>query len=178
MKVLLKVLSARHSFDLPGRNFSFHRLVLVVHAFATYKPLRGHRARWTCQSTEKMFHGYWLRLPESYQKVTSGSRSIRIFQTGTTTNPYFSGSFRWAAETPRLSPRTSSVQSPWAPYTDDNTRTGPATSSCGFINSGPFGWVGDVLSRHQRDRNRRLSPQLSLAFPNASGYISIAAAEL
>src|SRR5215471_2567265 len=56
----------------------------------------------------------------SYQKVSSGSRKVAIFLTGTTTNPVFSGTVSFSGSTTLI------TENPFnsitlAPYTDDTT---------------------------------------------------------
>jgi len=120
-------------------------------------------------------------LPGSYQKVTSGSRSIGIFQTGTTTNPYFSGSVSLSSGDATLISENVFSSIALAPYTDDNTAPTSGNVKLRFINAGPSLNAGpstasvDVYVVTSGNGIGGLSPQLSLTYPNASGYISITA---
>jgi hypothetical protein len=114
-------------------------------------------------------------LPGSYQKVTSGSRSIGIFQTGTTTNPYFSGSVSLGSgDTTLISENVFSSIS-LAPYTDDNTAPTSGNVKLRFINAGPSVGSVDVYVVTSGNGIGGLSPQLTLTYPNSSGYISVTA---
>lgn len=114
-------------------------------------------------------------LPGSYQKVTSGSRTIGIFQTGTTTNPYFSGSVSLGSGDTTLISENVFSSFTLAPYTDDNSAPASGNVKLRFINAGPSVGSVDIYVVATGTGIGGLSPQLSLTYPNASGYVSIAA---
>jgi hypothetical protein len=114
-------------------------------------------------------------LPGSYQKVTSGSRTISIFQTGTTTNPYFSGSVSFGSSDTTLLSENVFSSIALAPYTDDNTAPSSGNVKLRFINAAPSVGGVDTYVVTSGTGIGGLSPQLTLAYPNASGYISVTA---
>jgi hypothetical protein len=114
-------------------------------------------------------------LPGSYQKVTSGSRTVGIFQTGTTTNPYFSGSVSiGSGDTTLISDNVfSSIN--LASFSDDNTAPASGNVKLRFINAAPSVGSVDIYVVTSGTGIGGLSPQLSLTYPNASGYIPVTA---
>src|SRR4030095_6613798 len=114
-------------------------------------------------------------LPGSYQKTTSGSHTVSIFQNGTTTNPLFTGSLSFASgDTTLISENVfSSITA--NTYTDDNTAPSSGNVKLRFINAGPSVGSVDVYVVTSGTGIGGLNPQLTLTFPNASGYLSVAA---
>jgi Domain of unknown function (DUF4397) len=114
-------------------------------------------------------------LPGSYQKTTSGSHTVSIFQNGTTTNPLFTGSLSFASgDTTLISENVfSSITA--NTYTDDNTAPSSGNVKLRFINAGPSVGSVDVYVVTSGTGIGGLNPQLTVTFPNASGYLSVAA---
>jgi hypothetical protein len=117
----------------------------------------------------------------TYQKVSSGSHTVGIFLTGTTTNPAFSGTVSFASgDTTLLSTGTfSSIN--LAPFTDDNTVPASGDFKLRIIHASPTSGSVDVYILTPPGSISGLSPQTkSLSFSatggaSATSYFSLAA---
>jgi trimeric autotransporter adhesin len=114
-------------------------------------------------------------LPGSYQKITSGSRSVSIFQNGTTTNPLFTGSVSFGSGDTTLISENVFSSITLTPYADDNTAPSSGNVKLRFINAGPSVGSVDVYVVTSGTGIGGLNRQLNLTYPSASGYISVAA---
>ncbi|HZE27546.1 MAG TPA: DUF4397 domain-containing protein [Terriglobales bacterium] len=116
-------------------------------------------------------------LPGSYQKVSSGSRKIDIFQTGSTANPYFSGTASLVSGDTTLISENAFSTIALTSYKDDNTAPASGNVRLRFIHAGPSaGMTVDVYVVTQGNGISGLSPQISgLAYQAASSYLSFSA---
>jgi len=114
-------------------------------------------------------------LPGSYQKTSSGSHSVSLFQNGTTTNPLVTGTVSFGSgDTTLISENVFSSIS-LNSYTDDNTAPSSGNVKLRFINAGPSVGSVDIYVVTSGTGIGGLSPQLNLTYPNASGYLSVTA---
>lgn len=113
-------------------------------------------------------------LPGSYQKVASGSRSVSLFQNGTTTNPIFTGSISFGSGDTTLISENVFSSITLTSYTDDNSAPSSGNVKLRFINAGPSVGSVDIYVVTSGTGIGGLSPQLNLTYPSASGYISVA----
>jgi len=118
----------------------------------------------------------------SYQSTGSGSHQVRIFETGTTTNPVFSGSVTFNSGYTTLITENFFSQIALAPYTDDNTVPTSGNIRLRMINAAPSAGTVDVyVVTPPGNGITGISPNIqSLAYQQASGtvgklYLSIAA---
>ena len=117
----------------------------------------------------------------SYQKVSSGSRKVAIFLTGTTTNPVFSGTISFSGSTTLITENPFSSIA-LAPYTDDTT-TIPSSGDfrIRIIHASPTAGNVDVYLVSPPQSIQGLSPQFTnLSFStsgtgSATTYTSLAA---
>jgi hypothetical protein len=119
--------------------------------------------------------GYGLQ--GTYQKTSSGSRTIEIFPTGTTTNPYFKGSVSLGSGDTTLISENPFSSITLAAYTDDNALPASGNVKLRFINAGPSAGAVDVyVITPPGGGIGGLNPQINnLAYPNASAYLSVSA---
>lgn len=117
----------------------------------------------------------------TYQKVSSGSHTVGIFLTGTTTNPAFSGTVPFpSGDTTLISTNPFSLVN-LAPFTDDNTVPASGDFKLRIIHASPTSGSVDIYIITPPGSIAGLSPQTkNLAFlANGSGsatsYFSLAA---
>lgn len=111
----------------------------------------------------------------SYQGTSSGTRQFEIFQTGTTTNPFFNGSVSLSGgDTTAISVNSFNTMAV-AAFTDDNTAPTSGNIRLRVIDASPSGGNIDVYIVTPGTGISGLSPQFSIQFKNASGYLSLAA---
>jgi hypothetical protein len=117
----------------------------------------------------------------TYQKVSSGSHTVGIFLTGTTTNPAFSGTVSFASgDTTLLSINPFNLIA-LAPYTDDNTAPASGDFKLRIIHASPTSGNVDIYILTPPGSISGLSPQKqNLAFSptgsgNATSYFSFPA---
>jgi len=117
----------------------------------------------------------------TYQKVSSGSHTVGIFLTGTTTNPAFSGTVSFASGDTTLLSINPFSSIALAPFTDDNTVPASGDFKLRIIHAAPNSGSVDVYIISPPGSIAGLSPQKqNLAFsPTGSGsatsYFSFAA---
>jgi hypothetical protein len=118
----------------------------------------------------------------SYQSTSSGSHQVQIFETGTTTNPVFSGSVTFNSGYTTLITENFFSQIALAPYTDDNSVPTSGNIRLRLINAAPSAGTVDVyVVTPPGNGITGISPNISaLAYQQASGdvgksYLSIAA---
>jgi hypothetical protein len=118
----------------------------------------------------------------SYQSTRSGSHQVQIFETGTTTNPVFSGSVTFNSGYTTLITENFFSQIALAPYTDDNSVPTSGNIRLRLINAAPSAGTVDVyVVTPPGNGITGISPNISaLAYQQASGdvgksYLSIAA---
>jgi len=117
----------------------------------------------------------------TYQKVSSGSHTVGIFLTGTTTNPAFSGTVSFpSGDTTLLSTNPfSSIN--LAPFTDDNTVPASGDFKLRIIHASPTSGNVDIYIITPPGSIPGLSPQTkNLGFSatggsSATSYFSLAA---
>lgn len=119
---------------------------------------------------------------ESYQSTSSGSHQVQIFETGTTTNPVFSGSVTFNSGYTTLITENFFSQIALAPYTDDNSLPTSGNIRLRTINAAPSAGTVDVyVVTPPGNGITGISPNISaLAYQQASGdvgksYLSIPA---
>src|SRR4030095_5958594 len=100
--------------------------------------------------------------------------TVSLFQNGTTTNPLFTGSVSFGSGDTTLISENVFSSITLTPYTDDNTAPSSGNVKLRFINAGPSVGSVDVYVVTSGTGIGGLNPQLTLTFPTASGYLSVA----
>ena len=117
----------------------------------------------------------------SYQKVNSGSHTVGIFLTGTTTNPSFTGTVSFPSGDTTLISTNPFGSIALAPFTDDNTAPASGDFKLRLIHASPTAGNVDVYIITPPGSISGLSPQTkNLAFSatggsSATSYFSLAA---
>jgi hypothetical protein len=117
----------------------------------------------------------------TYQKVSSGSHTVGIFLSGTTTNPAFSGTVSFASGDTTLLSINPFSSIALAAYTDDNTAPASGDFKLRIIHASPTSGNVDLYIVTPPGSISGLSPQKqNLAFSptgsgNATSYFSFAA---
>jgi hypothetical protein len=110
----------------------------------------------------------------AYQGTSSGNHQFGIFQTGTTTNPFFNGTISLASgDTTLVSVNTFSTMAV-TPFADNNTVPTSGNIKLRIIHASPTAGNVDVYI-FQPPATISGDPQLSVQYKNASGYLSLAA---
>jgi hypothetical protein len=111
----------------------------------------------------------------TYKSSSSGSRQFEVFQTGTTTNPFFNGSVSLSSgDTTVISVNTFSTMAMTA-FTDDNAAPTSGNVKLRFIHASPTAGGVDVYVIQPPNTIGGLSPQLTVQYKEASGYLSLTA---
>ena len=106
----------------------------------------------------------------TYQKVTSGSRKISIFLTGTTTNPVFSGTVSFGSGDTTLISVNPFSSITLTPFTDDNTVPASGNFRLRIIHASPTAGNVDVYLVTPPGPIGGLSPQTkNLSFSPSGG---------
>jgi len=107
----------------------------------------------------------------TYQKVSSGSHTVGIFLTGTTTNPTFSGTVSFASGDTTLLSINPFTSIALAPFTDDNTVPASGDFKLRIIHASPTSGNVDLYIITPPGSIAGLSPQKqNLAFsPTGNG---------
>ena len=117
----------------------------------------------------------------SYRSGSSGSHKFELFATGTTTNPYVNASVSLGSgDTTLIAEGQFGSQSNsvgLAPYTDNNTTPTTGNAELRIIHASPTAQHIDVYIVPSGNGITGVNPQIaSLAYPNASSYQSLSAA--
>lgn len=117
----------------------------------------------------------------TYQKVNSGSHTLKIFQTGTTTNPAFSGTVSFPSGDSTLISINPFNTMALAAFTDDNTAPASGDFKLRIIHASPTSGNVDIYILTPPGPIGSLSPQIkNLGFSptgggSATSYSSFAA---
>jgi len=116
----------------------------------------------------------------TYRTATSGSRKFELFATGTTTSPYVNASVSLGSkDTTVIAEGLYPASITLAPYTDDNTAPATGNIKLRVINAAPSvapsGQGVDVYVVPTQQGIAGVNPQFTVAYPNASNYLSLSA---
>ncbi len=116
----------------------------------------------------------------TYRSATSGSRKFELFANGTTTNPYVNASVSLGSgDTTVLAQGVYPSTITLAPYTDDNTAPATGNIKLRVINAAPTVAPStqgvDVYVVPTQQGIAGVNPQFTVAYPNASNYLSLSA---